>query len=173
MATRSSGQQSLRYGRIEKLFAGGRMETPLGRLEMPAFPASAAGPDLKEMVLGSEGRLGILTEATVRVSQIPEREDFHIVFLSDFQNGVEAVRQILSTGLSLCMLRLSTANETITTLALAGHEKLIGALERLLSIRGLGEGKCMLLLGFSGKANLVHVNRSEALNITSKWGTST
>jgi alkyldihydroxyacetonephosphate synthase len=121
-------------------------------------------------VLGSEGRLGILTEACVRVSPIPEREEFHAVFFPDFQHGVEAVRYILSTGLSLFMLRLSTPNETTTTLALAGHEKLIGALERLLAIRGLGEGKCMLLLGFSGKSTLVHTNRSEALNITAKLG---
>jgi alkyldihydroxyacetonephosphate synthase len=68
------------------------------------------------------------------------------------------------------MLRLSTATETSTTLALAGHEILIGALERLLSIRGLGDEKCMLLLGFSGKASLVRANRGEALDITSKWG---
>jgi alkyldihydroxyacetonephosphate synthase len=168
VATRSSGQQSLRYGRIEKLFAGGRLETPLGELIMPSFPASAAGPDLREMVLGSEGRFGILTEACVRLCPIPEREEFHAVFFPDFQHGVEAVRQILSAGLSLCMLRLSTSNETTTTLALAGHENLIGALERLLAIRGLGEGKCMLLLGISGKSIQVRTNRSESLNITAK-----
>jgi alkyldihydroxyacetonephosphate synthase len=120
------------------------------------------------MVLGSEGRLGIITEACVRITPIPEREDFHAVFFPDFQHGVEAVRQILSAGLQLCMLRLSTANETITTLALAGHETLISALERLLAIRGLNENKCMLLLGFSGKSTLVRTNRNEALNMTSK-----
>jgi alkyldihydroxyacetonephosphate synthase len=168
VATRSSGQQSLRYGRIEKLFAGGKVETPIGELNLPSFPASAAGPDLREMVLGSEGRLGIITEACVRITPIPEREDFHAVFFPDFQHGVEAVQQILSAGLQLCTLRLSTANETITTLALAGHETLIGALERLLAIRGLSENKCMLLLGFSGKSTLVRTNRNEALNITSK-----
>jgi alkyldihydroxyacetonephosphate synthase len=168
IATRSSGQQSLCYGRIERLFAGGRMETPQGELIMPPFPASAAGPDVRELVLGSEGRLGILTEAWVRVSPIPEREDFHAVFFPDFSHGIEAVRQILNTGLQCCMLRLSTSKETTTTLALAGHETLIGALEKLLAIRGLGSGKCMLLLGFSGKGTQVRINRSEALNIISK-----
>ncbi|MFZ2096087.1 MAG: FAD-binding oxidoreductase [Anaerolineales bacterium] len=170
VATRSSGQQSLLYGRIEGLFSGGRLITPLGELLLPSFPASAAGPDLREIVLGSEGRLGILTEACVRIRPIPEHEEFHAVFFPDFQHGVDAVKQILSTGLSLCMLRLSTAHETTTTLALAGHENLIGALERLLAIRGLGEGKCMLLLGFAGKSSLVRTNRSEALNITAKFG---
>lgn len=170
VATRSSGQQSLRYGRIEKIFAGGRLETPQGELILPAFPASAAGPDLREMVLGSEGRIGILTEACMRITPIPEREDFHAIFFPDFQHGISAVRHILAGGLQLCLLRLSTARETITTLALAGHARLIGALERLLEIRGFGENKCMLLLGFSGKSSLVQANRNEALNITSKFG---
>jgi alkyldihydroxyacetonephosphate synthase len=170
VATRSSGQQSLRYGRIEKLFAGGVMETPLGRLILPAFPASAAGPDLRELVLGSEGRLGIITEATVRLSQLPQNEDFHAVFFPDFEHGMAAVRQVLASGIALCMLRLSTANETSTTLALAGHETLIGTLERLLAIRGLGAEKCMLLIGFSGKGDLVHANRHAALEITGKHG---
>ncbi len=170
ISTRASGQQSLGYGRIEKLFAGGWLQTPLGELNLPSFPASAAGPDLREMVLGSEGRLGILTQACVRITPIPEREEFHAVFFPDFFHGIEAIRQILVAGLSLCMLRLSTANETDTTLTLAGHENLIGALERLLAIRGVGKDKCMLLLGFNGKSNLVRMMRSEALSIASKLG---
>jgi alkyldihydroxyacetonephosphate synthase len=68
------------------------------------------------------------------------------------------------------MLRLSTPNETTTTLALAGHENLIKALERLLAIRGMGEGKCMLILAFSGNSHLVQTNRSEALSITARYG---
>ena len=168
IATRSSGQQSLRYGRIEKLFAGGLMETPLGRLELPPFPASAAGPDLRELVLGSEGRLGIITEATVRLTPLPQKEDFHAVFFPDFEHGTAAVRQVLAAGIPLCMLRLSTANETRTTLALAGHETLIGTLEKLLALRGLGEEKCMLLIGFSGKADLMQAHRHAALDMTGK-----
>ena len=170
VATRSSGQQSLRYGRIEKLFAGGKMETPIGELRIPPFPASAAGPDLREFVLGSEGRFGIITEACVRISPIPEHEDFHAVFFPDFHHGIETVQKILSAGLQLCMLRLSTSIETATTLALAGHENMIGALERILSIRGLGEEKCMLLLGFCGSSIAIRTNRSEAMSIAKKLG---
>jgi alkyldihydroxyacetonephosphate synthase len=170
VSTRSSGQQSLGYGRIENLFAGGRLLSPQGEFVLPTYPASAAGPDLRQMVLGSEGRLGILTEACVRIKPLPEQDDFHAVFFPNFIQGIEAVRHILIAGLPLSMLRLSTAKETATTLALAGHENLIGALERLLSVRGLGDDKCLLLLGFSGKSNLVRTIRSEALNITSKQG---
>ncbi len=165
IVTRSSGQQSLGYGRIEGLFAGGMLETPLGRLELPSFPASAAGPDLREVVLGSEGRLGILTEATVRVAPLPETEAFHAVFFPDFASGREAVRKIMQSRLPLSMMRLSTAVETQTTLALAGRERLIGALERLLSLRGAGDEKCMLLLGVTGREALVKMTRREALDI--------
>ncbi len=80
IATRSSGQQSLGYGRIERLFAGGKLEAPAGTLVLPSFPASAAGPDLRELALGSEGRLGIITEATVRVTPFPQVEEFRAVF---------------------------------------------------------------------------------------------
>ncbi|MCB0033673.1 MAG: FAD-binding oxidoreductase, partial [Anaerolineales bacterium] len=71
IVTRSSGQQSRGYGRIEDLFAGGKLMAPAGDLIMPPLPASAAGPDLRQLVLGSEGRLGIITEATVRISPLP------------------------------------------------------------------------------------------------------
>jgi alkyldihydroxyacetonephosphate synthase len=165
IVTRSSGQQSLGYGRIEKLFAGGRLEAPAGSMVLPPFPASAAGPDLREIILGSEGRLGILTEATIRVSPLPEREDFHAMFFPGFEQGMAAVREIMQAKLPLSMLRLSTAIETQTTLALAGRERLIGALERLLSLRSVGDEKCMLLLGFAGREQMVRAARKESLGV--------
>lgn len=168
VATRSSGQQSLRYGRIERLFAGGELATPAGMVDLPVFPASAAGPDLRELVLGSEGRIGIITSATVRLSRLPEREEFHAVFFPTFEHGQAAVRQILQAGLPLAMLRLSTANETTTTLALAGHETVIGGLEKLLGLRGLGAEKCMLIIGFSGSEAMLSTVRKEALNMAGK-----
>ncbi len=170
VATRSSGQQSLGYGRIESLFAGGVLHAPAGRLEMPPYPASAAGPDLRQLVLGSEGRMGIITQATVRISALPEREDFHAVFFPDFISGQRAVRQIMQADIPLSMLRLSTAVETTTTLALAGHEQLIGLLERLLAIRDVGADKCMLLLGFTGSNDQIKISRRAALTITGEHG---
>ena len=170
IVTRSSGQQSLGYGRIEKLFAGGCLEAPAGTMVLPPFPASAAGPDLREAVLGSEGRLGILTEATVRVSSLPETEAFHAVFFPDFDRGRAAVRAIMQAGLPLSMLRLSTAQETQTTLALAGRDRLIGLLERWLALRGAGEERCMLLLGLTGRDSLVKTARKEALGIAGLHG---
>ncbi len=170
IVTRSSGQQSLGYGRIERLFAGGQLEAPVGTLELPPFPASAAGPDLREMVLGSEGRLGILTRATVRASPLPQVEAFHALFFPDFERGREAVRQIMQARLPLSMLRLSTTAETQTTLTLAGHQRLIGALERWLRLRGVGDEKCMLLLGLTGREAMVRAARQEALGLAGQYG---
>ncbi|MFL6660444.1 MAG: FAD-binding oxidoreductase [Massilia sp.] len=150
VVTRSSGQQSLRYGRIEQLFAGGRVEAPAGRLDLPTFPASAAGTDLREMVLGSEGRLGILTEATVRITRQPDYEAFHAVFFPSWEKACQATRAIAQAKLPLSMLRLSNPLETMTMLTLAGHARLVGALESYLGWRGCGEGKCMLMIGVSG-----------------------
>lgn len=170
IVTRSSGQQSLRYGRIERLFAGGVVETPAGTLQIPTFPASAAGTDLREMVLGSEGRLGILTEATVRVTPLPEYEAFHAVFFPDWAHAEAAVRAVVQGGLSLSMLRLSNSLETVTMLALAGHKKLIAALETWLRWRGCGDGKCMLMIGVSGRKAAARGALSDALALTRPHG---
>lgn len=166
IATRSSGQQSIGYGRIESLYKGGTLDTPSGSMDIPVFPASAAGPDLKELILGSEGRLGIITTATIQVSPIPEREDFHAIFFPDWNCGFLAVKEIIHAGVPLSLLRYSNAEETKSTLALAGRENLTGLLERLLALRDIKEGKCMLLTGFSGKDSQVKTSRKHVLGIS-------
>jgi alkyldihydroxyacetonephosphate synthase len=165
VATRSSGQQSLRYGRIEHLFAGGQLETPVGNLEIPPFPASAAGPDLREIVLGSEGRLGVLTDVKVRVTPLAQRERFHVVLFPDWQTAVAAVRTAAQTGIPLSMLRLGNSTETETQLAFAGHERLVALFERLLSWRGIREEKCMLMFGVTGTRIQCRTALEQALRI--------
>jgi len=170
IATRSAGQQALGYGRIERLFAGCRVEAPAGTLVVPAFPASAAGPDLRELVLGSEGRAGIITEATVRISALPETEVFHAFFFASFEEGAAAARAIVQSDARLSMVRLSTPEETEITLALAGHERLIGLLERFLAVRRVGRHKCMLLLGFTGERPMVDASRRRAFSLARASG---
>lgn len=150
IAARSSGQQSYYYGRIEDLFAGGHLETPLGPWDLPPLPASAAGPDLRQVVLGSEGRFGVLTRAIVRVRPLPETESFHGVFIRDWESGVQAVRAMAQSGIGVSMLRLSNALETETTLKLAGHERLVAWAERGLRLAGYGPQRCLMLFGLTG-----------------------
>ncbi len=165
IATRSSGQQSLGYGRIEQLFAGGTMETPSGTLEIRDFPASAAGPDLREMVLGSEGRLGILTEVKVRVSSLPRRESFRVLFTPTWDQGLAALREAVQAGISLSMLRLSNAAETETQLKLAGSKQARRLLEKWLSIRGIDHRKCMVTVGITGSRHLHRTSLREVLRV--------
>ena len=170
VATRSSGQESLGYGRIERLFAGGKVESPSGPLVLPAFPASAAGPDLREMLLGSEGRLGFLTECTVRVTRLPECEEVHGFLLPDWEVGTDAVRSILQCGLRPSMLRLSSPEESRTLFALSGHSGLLSYLSPLLRIRGIGAKSCFLLVGFKGNRHLVSHVREEVFSVLRAFG---
>jgi len=172
VATRSSGQQSIYYGRIEDLFAGGRMITPAGSLVMPPFPASAAGPDLRQTVLGSEGRLGIITNAFVRVSPVPQLERFHGIFFPSFDQGVAAVKEVVQSRLQVSMLRLSDSLETDTSLVLTGNERTIRLLNGLLRVRGLKERdeKCMLFLGITRARGLARKTRRIALEIVREHG---
>jgi len=161
VASRSSGQQSLRYGRIEQLFAGGIMETFGGELQLPSFPASSAGPDLKEIVLGSEGRFGIISEVKVRVSKLAEKEKFSVVFFPSWQQATDFCREVAQQRIQLSMLRVSNAMETTTQLKLAGHEKAINWLERYLSLRGAKQQKCMLTFGLTGSSAQVSASQKQ------------
>lgn len=170
IVTRSSGQQSLGFGRIEQLFAGGRMETPAGRLDIPTFPASGAGPDVREWALGSEGRFGVLTEAVVRVVPEPECERFEAFAFADWGAAVAAVRTLAQARIPLSMLRLSNAEETRVNLRLAGHARAVAWLERYLAWRGAGDGKCLLLIGISGTRAQVRAARRAALAVLRAGG---
>jgi alkyldihydroxyacetonephosphate synthase len=152
IATHSKGQQSLYYGGIERLFAGGQIETPLGEFILPVSISSATGLDLREVVLGSEGRLGIITSATMRISPLPAFESFQALFFPDWEHGVAAIRAVAQARLPLSMVRLSDSMETIVSLALPGQRRDIAAIEWLLRRAGRGDAKCMLLIGATGDA---------------------
>jgi alkyldihydroxyacetonephosphate synthase len=168
--TRSSGQQSLHYGKIENLFAGGDLHTPKGVVKLQPFPASAAGPDLRHLVLGSEGRLGVLAKAVMRISPLPERDDVYGYFFPSWESGVEAVRKLAGSRLPLSMIRLSNPAETFTSLALAGNAKKAGLLAGYLNLRGVREKEaCMCLIGFIGSGGLVAAVKKEAKKVLNRF----
>ncbi|MDD2694333.1 MAG: FAD-binding oxidoreductase [Anaerolineales bacterium] len=151
VATRSSGQQSHLYGRIEDLFLGGRLETFYGTMELPPFPDSAAGPDLRQLVLGGEGRIGILTQATVRVRPRPVFERYAAAFFPTWEHGLEALRRAAQERIPMGMLRLSDATETETTLILSGKKRLVGAARGLLNAAGYRTERCLLVYAIAGE----------------------
>lgn len=170
IATRSSGQQSSRYGRIEDLFRGGNIETPIGPLEMPPFPASAAGPDLRHLVLGSEGRIGIITRAIVNVSPIPAFETFYGIIFKNWDSAVEAVREIAQSGLQISMLRLSDPLETETTFELSGKQNIIKWADRGFNILKYGSDRCLLIVGITTSTRRMHLHiQRNTMSIARKY----
>ena len=169
IASRSSGQQSLKYGRIEQLFAGGRIETLDGSFDIPTCPASSAGPDMREWFMGSEGRFGIITEAKVRVTPIADQEKFCVAFLPSWLMALNCVRAMVQAGIPMSMMRLSNAVETETQLALAGHESQINMLERFLKFRGAGDEKCMLTFGVTGNKAQNALSLTQVKKIISRF----
>jgi alkyldihydroxyacetonephosphate synthase len=157
VATRSRGQQSLGYGRIEELFAGGHLEAPAGMVDLPVYPASSTGPDVREWILGSEGRLGVLTDVTVRIRSLPDREVFRAFAFRDGGEARACVRALVAQGLPLSMLRLATPEETEVSLASADRRK-AALMDLALALRGVRLGKSSLLVaaltGSRGAARL-------------------
>ena len=162
VAARGAGLKSLGTGRIEQLFAGGTLEAPAGTLVMPPHPASAAGPDLRQLVLGSEGRLGFLTEATLRAAPHPEVEHLDAWALPVWGDAVEAVRELVQARPGLSLLRLSTLAETRTLLAFADKPAQTRALSAYVRARRRPANWVLVLTGVAGRHRTAKAARAEA-----------
>ncbi|WP_337191818.1 FAD-binding oxidoreductase [Nocardioides flavescens] len=147
-ATRSSGQASAGYGRFDSLVVGLRVATPRGDVRLGAAPASAAGPDLRQLFLGSEGAFGVITEVTVRVRPLPEVVHDEGWRWPSFDAGAEAVRTLAQAGLLPTVLRLS--DETETAIGLARPDE----------IGGQSASGCLMVAGFEGTAEAVAARRT-------------
>jgi alkyldihydroxyacetonephosphate synthase len=162
-ATRSAGQASSGYGAIEKIVLGLRITAPAGEIALPALPASAAGPSLRQTLVGSEGTLGVITELALRVREAPRERIYEGVFFEDFASGVEALRALAQSEATPDVARLSDEPETRMSLALAGSGGLKGALGRLyIGARGYRDG-CLAILGFEGSERDAGYRRALAL----------
>ncbi|MEV7023814.1 FAD-binding oxidoreductase [Kitasatospora sp. NPDC093558] len=117
-ATRSSGQDSAGYGRFDDMVRGLRVVTPVGVLDLGRAPASAAGPDLRELFLGSEGALGIITAVRVRVHPVPAVKAYEAWSFPDFATGSAALRAVEQQGTGPTVIRLSDEAETMVNLAM-------------------------------------------------------
>ena len=120
-ATRSSGQASRGYGRFDDVVHALRVATPRGDLDLGRAPASAAGPDLRELFLGSEGAFGVLTEVTVRIRPVPGATAYRAWTFPDFASGAAAFREATQRGIRPTVLRLSDETETRVNATLGGH----------------------------------------------------
>ncbi len=160
VATRSAGQASTGYGRIDALVQGVRMAAPVGEIVTSAVPGTAAGPDLRELLVGSEGTLGVITEATVRVRPVPGAQRFEAWALPGFAGACEALRELAQSGAAATVTRLSDEEETRVNLAMAGGRS-ITALRAYLRARGMPR-PCLLVLGWEGTDDAALRRRREA-----------
>ncbi|MFE9743685.1 FAD-binding oxidoreductase [Saccharothrix saharensis] len=158
-ATRSAGQASSGYGRFEDMVEGVRLATPVGEWRLGGAPASAAGPDLKQLVVGSEGVLGVITEVALRVRPRPVVERYEGFIVDGWERGSAAVRRLAQRRVLADVTRLSDVDETAVSLALAGGWK-TNALKAYLRARGVRQ-PCMLILGWHG-ASKAEVARRRA-----------
>jgi alkyldihydroxyacetonephosphate synthase len=164
-ATRSAGQASSGYGRFDAMVTGVRLAAPAGDLATLRTPHSAAGPALRELVLGSEGTLGAITEVTVRVRPLPELRRYEGWMTADWTGGTELVRSLAQDGSLPDVVRLSDAEETRISLASGGPAGLAGrAFAAYLRARRVTDG-CLLICGWEGAAEAVRRRRAVAVRV--------
>ncbi|MFI9822528.1 FAD-binding oxidoreductase [Streptomyces sp. NPDC052013] len=116
-ATRSSGQASAGYGRFDEMVLSLTLATPEGTLDTGRAPRSAAGPDLRQLVLGSEGAFGVITSVTVRIRPVPQTRIYEGWRFASFDEGAAALRRLAQDGPRPTVLRLSDETETLIGLA--------------------------------------------------------
>ncbi len=171
LATRSSGQNATLYGRIEDRVEALKLAYPGGNLVTPPVPAAATGPDLVQLVCGSEGSLGIITEAKMRLARLPKVWDYRGYAFESFGEGVAAARELMQCGLHPAMIRLSDEPETESTLAMRPAPSGIGGVvERAgrwyMARRGIRlESAAIMVLGFEGEKVSVGHQWSEAKRV--------
>ncbi len=171
VATRSAGQASTGYGRSEELVKSAHLETPMGDFDVgSSAPGTAAGPKLLDVIIGSEGTLGVITRATVKVSPAPKSKVYGAWSFPSFTAGAQAMRQLRQNGRRGDMphvCRLSDTDETASTFKLGGVKT--GALSRYLRIRGQ-RNQALALFVWEGERAHVRARRRRSARILRQAG---
>ena len=157
-ATRSSGQSSAGYGRFDAMVVGLTAATPTGSLDLGSSPANAAGPDLRQLLLGSEGAFGVITSVTVRVRRAPAVTTYEGWRWPSFDAGSDAMRTLAQAGLLPTVIRLSDESETALNLADPS------------SIGGAEDPGCLMVTGYEGTASQVADRRAAVTAVLTDIG---
>ena len=165
IATRSSGMQSDKYGDIADIVRGLTMVMPGQVLSLRPLPSSSSGPSVREMVLGSEGRLGIITSAWVNVHRLPEVRELQSYFFATYEDGLKACEQIMASDAAPMMARVSDAVETQYIMANGKKSSRIGslsskAIQKIMEAKGWDLEKiAMSFVGFEGSPTHVRYEK--------------
>ncbi len=152
-AARSSGQSSAGYGRFDANVLALTVATPAGTISLGRAPKSAAGPDLRQLFLGSEGALGVITELTVALHPAPETRVYEAWRFETFHQGIEALRVLTQDGPLPTVLRLSDEAETALNLA------------RPSEIGRSATGGCLAIIGHEGTPQSVEERKAAVSRI--------
>jgi alkyldihydroxyacetonephosphate synthase len=162
-ATRSAGQSSSGYGRFDALVSSIRLQAPAGDLRTLETPHTAAGPALRELIVGSEGVLGVIPEVTVRVRPAPAVRRYEAWMAESFAAGAEIVRAMAQGSGLPDVVRVSDEEETQGSLALSGPRGATGRLfDGYLGLRRR-RGGCLTIVGFEGDEESVARRRALAV----------
>jgi alkyldihydroxyacetonephosphate synthase len=177
IATRSSGMQSDKYGDIADLTRAVRVVTPAGLLVTRPVPSSSTGPSVREMILGSEGRLGIITEATVHVHRLPQKRQIYGYLFPDWSRSLRAMTAIAESDAAPSVTRVSDANETRFSFATKKHEGFIGRTKSSLSkvylerVKGFDvQQMCLSFIGYEGSEEHVNIQKRLVDEIVASHG---
>ena len=177
IATRSSGMQSDKYGDIADLTRAVRVVTPAGVLIIRPVPSASTGPSVREMILGSEGRLGIITEATVHVHRIPQKRRIYGYLFSNWKLGLQAMTAIAESDATPSVTRVSDEYETRFTFATKKHEGLAGRTKSTISKLYLQrikrfdvERMCLSFIGYEGSEEHVNMQKRLVDDIVARHG---
>lgn len=168
VATRSSGMQSDKYGDIADITRGLRVVRPGGVLVLRPLPSTSSGPSVREMILGSEGRLGVITEVTAHVHRVPEKRDVYAYFFPNWEAGMAAMQAISESDATPSITRISDANETGFSLATSkertGFSKFLAGtlLPGIMRAKGWNLDEiCLSFIGYEGSVS--HAKRQKRL----------
>ncbi len=177
IATRSSGMQSDRYGDIADSTRGLRVVTPAGLLAVRPVPSTSTGPSVREMVLGSEGRLGIICEATIHVRRLPKERTILGYLFPTWAASVAAMRDIAASEAAPSITRVADANETAFSFATKKASTLLDKLQsKALSVfltkrKGFVlDEMCLGFIGYEGSERHVGAQRKAVGRIVAHHG---
>lgn len=157
-AARSAGQASAGYGRFDEMVVGLVLATPNGTLQLGTAPMSATGPDLRQLILGSEGAFGVVTSVAVVIRPIPQRREYDGWAFDDFDTGTRALRALAQEGPHVAVVRLS--DEAETAVNLSNPSKMLEG----------GPGGCLAIVGFEGTHDDVSRQRDQVEELFTHHG---
>ncbi len=176
IATRSAGMQSDKYGKIEDMVIAVRMVSPEGVLATRIVPKSSSGIDVKHLCIGSEGTLGVITEATMRVHPRAESRIVSGYLLPEFEGGVEAIHECVRKECMPAMVRLNDPDKTALSLAFRPPStRLSDAASKLFKgyLRAKGfelPRACLMLTAFEGRKDAVARQLRQVEKIYRRFG---